>query len=241
MVFLLDDQNPSRIPNPKEADENGMVAVSESLGVERLISAYRTGLFPWMKMEQEPNFWCWFSPDPRMVLHPKNFKTSRSLKKALVHEQFEIRVDQNFRQTMEACARSPRPNQESTWIEKEMIDDYEKLHKMGIAHSLEAFIGNEMVGGLYGLAFGKMFFGESMYHTVPEASKVCLAHLIKISKKFGIAMIDCQAHTNHLEKMGAAEIPRGEFTQKLGILLNESISVVPWDKLSESSNLARLL
>ena len=238
MIFLLDDQNPSLIPNPDQADENGMVAVSLSLGTERLIAAYQKGIFPWMKMEQKPHYWCWFSPDPRMVLNPSNLIISRSLKKALNDEKFEIRIDQNFRQTMESCAQSPRPGQESTWIEPEMINDYEKLHELGIAHSIEAWLKEKQVGGLYGLALGKMFFGESMFHQVPEASKVCLAHLANLCQKYGIAKIDCQAHTPHLEKMGAREIPRNQFYADLSHFLQNKESVVPWEELSKSSTLA---
>ena len=238
MVYLLDDENPSLIPHPQQADENGMVAVSDTLGVHRLIAAYKKGIFPWMRMEQEPNFWCWFSPDPRMVLRPENLKVSRSLQKAVRSKKFEIRVDQNFSEVMRSCANSPRPDQESTWIEADMIKDYKKLHEMGIAHSIEAYLDNERIGGLYGLALGKMFFGESMFHTVPEASKVCLYQLSEISKTYGIALIDCQAHTPHLEKMGASEISRSEFSENLSRLLEQSESVVPWSDLSESSNLA---
>ena len=239
MIFLLDNEEPALIPDPFQADDNGMIAVSENLGVNRLVAAYQKGIFPWMKMEQEPFYWCWFSPDPRMVLNPSNLRISRSLKKALTGENFEIRIDQNFRKTMEACAKSTRPGQESTWIEPEMIDDYEKLHQMGIAHSIEAWQEGKQVGGLYGLAFGKMFFGESMFHQVPEASKVCLAHLASLSQKHGIEMIDCQAHTPHLEKMGAREIPRIQFCADLSRLLKNKESVIPWKVLSKSSTLAR--
>jgi leucyl/phenylalanyl-tRNA--protein transferase len=140
---------------------------------------------------------------------------------------------------MEACAKSPRPGQESTWIEPEMIDDYEKLHQMGIAHSIEAWQEGKQVGGLYGLSFGKMFFGESMFHQVPEASKVCLAHLAFLSNKYGIEMIDCQAHTPHLEKMGAREIPRIQFCSDLSRFIKNKQSVIPWEELSKSSTLAR--
>ena len=239
MIFLLEDEEPALIPDPVQADDNGMIAVSENLGVNRLVAAYQKGIFPWMKMEQEPFYWCWFSPDPRMVLNPSNLRISRSLKKALTCGNFEIRIDQNFRKTMEACAKSTRPGQESTWIEPEMIDDYEKLHQMGIAHSIEAWHEGKQVGGLYGLAFGKMFFGESMFHQVPEASKVCLAHLASLSQKYGIEMIDCQAHTHHLEKMGAREIPRIQFCADLSRFLKNKESVIPWKGLSKSSTLAR--
>jgi leucyl/phenylalanyl-tRNA--protein transferase len=240
MIFLLDDQYPSLIPDPEKADENGMVAVSETLGTKRLIAAYQKGIFPWMKMEQEPNYWCWFSPEPRMVLKPYNLKISRSLKKALLSESFEIRIDDTFEDTMRSCAKSPRPGQESTWIEEDMIRDYTKLHELGITHSIETYHDGKKVGGLYGLAMGKMFFGESMFHIVPEASKICLAHLVQLSCKYGIELIDCQAHTPHLEKMGAGEIPRNEFFGQLKNFLKDSQSVIPWKELAESSTLARL-
>ena len=240
MIFLLDDQYPSLLPEPEKADENGMVAVSETLGIERLVAAYQKGIFPWMKMEQEPNYWCWFSPEPRMVLRPSNLRISRSLKKALNTESFEIRIDHAFEETMRSCARSSRPSQESTWIEDDMIHDYTKLHELGITHSIEAYLEGERVGGLYGLAMGKMFFGESMFHDVPEASKICLAHLVQISTQYGIELIDCQAHTPHLEKMGASEIPRSEFSEHIKNLLKDSRSVVPWKELANSSALARL-
>ena len=240
MIFLLDDQYPSLIPDPEKADENGMVAVSETLGIERLIAAYQKGIFPWMKMEQEPNYWCWFSPELRMVLKPSNIKISRSLKKALLSESFEIRIDHTFEDTMRSCAKALRPGQESTWIEEDMIRDYTKLHELGITHSIEAYHDGKKVGGLYGLAMGKMFFGESMFHIVPEASKICLAHLAQLSCKHGIELIDCQAHTPHLEKMGAGEIPRNEFSEQLKNFLKDSQSVIPWKELAESSTLARL-
>ena len=239
MIFLLDDRYPTLLPDPEQADENGMVTVSKTLGTERIIAAYKKGIFPWMKMEQEPFYWCWFSPNPRMVLHPTDLNISRSLKKAITSSKFEIRIDHSFEDTMRLCASAKRPGQESTWIEDEMIKDYSALHHLGIAHSIEAFIKNEKVGGLYGLAIGKMFFGESMFHREPEASKVCLAELINISTEFGIELIDCQAHTPHLEKMGAVEISRTEFSNKLNHLLKVSESIVPWKKLAKSSTLAR--
>ena len=193
-----------------------------------------------MKMEQDPNYWCWFSPEPRMVLKPSALKISRSLKKVLISESFEIRIDYAFEETMRSCAKSLRPGQESTWIEEDMIIDYNKLHQMGITHSIEAYLKGKRVGGLYGLALGKIFFGESMFYNVPEASKVCLAHLVHLSQQYGIELIDCQAHTPHLEKMGACEIPRSEFSKLLKDLLQSSMSVVPWKELSRSSTLARL-
>ena len=240
MIFLLHDRNPSLMPEVEKAEDNGMLAVSKVLGIERLTAAYKKGIFPWMKMDQEPHYWCWFSPDPRMVLLPCEFKISRSLKKAIKSETFEVRIDCSLEETMRSCAQSLRPEQESTWIEEDMIQDYLKLHRLGITHSIEAFIAGKRVGGLYGLAMGKMFFGESMFHQVPEASKICLAHLVTLSLQYGIQLIDCQAHTTHLEKMGAKQIPRSIFSNQLQLFLKESTSVIPWKELSHSSTLARL-
>ncbi len=235
VATLLDEDDPQWFPDPNASDDHGLVAVSESLGPARLLAAYGRGIFPWMKLEAPPHLWCWFSPNPRMVLYPSQMRVSRSLKKAIESNRFAIRIDQDFRETMRACARSPRPAQESTWIEEDMIDDYCELHRMGIAHSIEAFNGEHRVGGLYGLAMGKVFFGESMFHLEAEASKVCLAHLVKLSLKYGISMIDCQARTSHLEKMGAVEIHRGEFNCRLMEFLEPPDSVIPWLKLRETS------
>ena len=168
-----------------------------------------------MKMDFAPFYWCWFSPDPRMLLFPDEFKTSRSLRKAIREERFEIRIDHDFRSTIEACASVERPTQETTWIERDMIEDYVALHEQGIAHSFEAYDGDELAGGLYGLSMGSLFFGESMFHHASEASKVCLAKLAEVACRNGFAFIDCQVHTPHLESMGAREIERARFLDLL--------------------------
>ena len=212
MIFLLDDQNPSLMPEVEKAEDNGMLAVSQDLGIERLTAAYHKGIFPWMKMDQEPHYWCWFSPDPRMVLQPCDFKISRSLKKAIKSEKFEVRIDCSLEETMRSCAQSSRPEQESTWIEEDMIQDYLKLHRLGITHSVEAFIAGKRVGGLYGLAMGKMFFGgihvSSSTRGIQDLSE---PFIVTLSLQYGIQLIDCQAHTPHLEKMGAKQIPETYF------------------------------
>ena len=145
-VYFLDDSDPVWFPDPALSDKEGLVAVSETLTTDRLVLAYQKGIFPWLKMGEYP-LWHWFSPDPRFLLFPKNFKVSRSLKKALKEKKFEIRTNRNFQLTMESCAQSQRPGQESTWIEKDMIVDYCKLNQMGIAHSIEAYYNDELVGG----------------------------------------------------------------------------------------------
>ena len=213
-VYFLDDSDPAWFPDPALSNKDGLVAVSETLTTDRLVLAYQKGIFPWLKMGEYP-LWHWFSPDPRFLLFPKNFKVSRSLKKALKEKKFEIRTNRNFQLTMESCAQSQRPGQESTWIEKDMIVDYCKLNQMGLAHSIEAYYNNKLVGGLYGLCLGKSFFGESMFYKMPEASKVCFAKLVDVALENNFHFIDCQVPTPHLEKLGAIQIPRSDFLSKL--------------------------
>ena len=234
MLTLLDEREPAWFPDPSLYDDQGLVAVSESLGPERIKSAYQRGIFPWMKMDFDPHFWCWFSPNPRMVLKPTELKLSKSMERVLRQNRFEIRVDSQFEETMRACASSKRPNQESTWIEEDMIRDYSQLHQEGIAHSIEAYEKNELVGGLYGLAMGRVFFGESMFHRKPNASKACFAHLAKVTESEGVDLIDCQVHSKHLESLGAREIPRQEYLDSLPQLLAPLASVVNWKRFSEN-------
>ena len=155
---VLDETNPEFFPDPLEADAEGFIGFSESLSSRRLISAYQQGIFPWMKLDEAPFYWCWFSPDPRMCLYPAEFKVSRSLKKALKEKHFQIRVDQNFEKVMRKCAEIKRSHESSSWIETDMIEQYSELHRLGIAHSIEAYQGKELVGGLYGLAMGQGIF-----------------------------------------------------------------------------------
>ena len=229
-IYFLDDRDPPWFPDPSLSDREGLVAVSETLGSERLILAYQNGIFPWLKMGEYP-LWHWFSPDPRFLLFPSEFKISRSLKKAIKEKTFEIRINQNFRKTMESCAQSKRPDQESTWIENDMIEDYCKLNEMGIAHSIEAYHRENLVGGLYGLCIGQSFFGESMFYNLPEASKACLAKLVEIALKNDFHFIDCQVPTPHLQKMGASEIPRENFLAKLKNSLSNKPVNLDWNKI----------
>ena len=232
MITLLDEENPTWFPDPKDSSEDGLVAVSEKLGTGRLVEAYRIGIFPWMKMDHSPNFWCWFSPNPRMVLYPEKLIISDSLQRVIKNGNFEIKVDFGFTETMRACASAKRPKQEATWIEEDMIREYTKLHNMGITHSVEAFLNGERVGGLYGLAMGEVFFGESMFHTVSNASKVCLVYLTDLCRKAGVRLIDCQVYTKHLESMGAEEITREQYLETLKNLISSPKSVIDWDLLS---------
>ena len=231
MICVLDEDLTSGFPDPRKYDDDGLVAMSKTLEPQRILDAYKQGIFPWIKMERSPYFWCWFSPNPRMVLYPTDLKVSKSLERVIKSKKFEIRLNFGFQETMQACAKVQRPEQESTWIEDDMTRHYSAIHEMGFAHSIEAFHHNRRVGGLYGLAMGKIFFGESMFHLVPDASKVCLAHLVEVSLSYGIELIDCQVPTNHLQSMGARTIPRNQFLNSLNDLITSENSVVDWTKI----------
>jgi leucyl/phenylalanyl-tRNA---protein transferase len=194
---------------------NGLLCAGGDLSPERLVDAYRHGIFPWYS-EGDPILW--WSPDPRMVLFPGELKVSRSLRKAVGRGEFEVRVDTAFREVIEACA-APRDGHAGTWIVPEMVDAYTRLHELGFAHSVEAWKEGDLAGGLYGLALGKVFFGESMFTRVADASKVALVHLVERLRQRGCRVIDCQQATAHLASLGAREIPRKTFAQ----LLEESI------------------
>jgi leucyl/phenylalanyl-tRNA--protein transferase len=198
---------------------NGLLCAGGELSTQRLIEAYRHGIFPWFS-EGDPILW--WSPDPRMVLFPDELKVSRSLRKTVQRGVYETRVDTAFREVMEACA-APREGQHGTWIMPEMVAAYTKLHHMGIAHSFESWRDGELVGGLYGLALGKVFFGESMFARAPDASKVALVKLVEALQARDFRVIDCQQATAHLSSLGAREIPRKEFSK----LLQESIQYPP--------------
>lgn len=193
-------------------EPNGLLAAGGSLTPERLLEAYRHGIFPWFS-PGDPVLW--WSPDPRMVLFPAELKISASLEKILLKGTFEVRFDTSFEQVMRACA-APRAGQAGTWINEQMIAAYCELNRQGYAHSVETWLDGKLVGGLYGVALGRMFYGESMYSAAPNASKVALTHLAR--QQF--AMIDCQMHTPHLASLGARLIPRDEFIARLEELIH---------------------
>ncbi|HEX8873938.1 MAG TPA: leucyl/phenylalanyl-tRNA--protein transferase [Nitrosospira sp.] len=203
---------------------NGLLAVGGDLSPRRLVEAYRSGIFPWFN-EGEPILW--WSPDPRMVLFPGELKISRSLRKTLKNTDYEIRADSAFPEVIRACA-APRKGRPDTWIHEDMIAAYNTLHEMGLAHSVEVWMDGELTGGLYGIAQGKMFFGESMFSRVSGASKIALVHLVRQLECWGFGMIDCQMKTAYLESFGAREIPRNEFSQKLKELINYPGRVEKW-------------
>ena len=203
---------------------SGLLAAGGDLSPQRLIEAYHRGIFPWFN-EGEPILW--WSPDPRMVLFPGELKISRSLRKTLKKDNYEIRVDNAFSEVMQACA-APRGEQPGTWIHAEMISAYTALHEMGVAHSVEVWMRGKLMGGLYGVSQGKVFFGESMFSRIPDTSKIAFVHLVKQLEHWGFHMIDCQMKTTHLASLGGREISREEFGQKLKELVNYTERVEKW-------------
>jgi leucyl/phenylalanyl-tRNA--protein transferase len=199
-------------PHPCEAVQDGLLAVGGDLSPERLIAAYSTGIFPWYG-DNDPILW--WSPDPRMILIPDNFKVSKSLKKSLKKEKFNIRVDFAFEEIIDNCSKIPRNDQNGTWITDEMKHAYIKMHKLGLAHSFETWEENKLVGGLYGISLGRAFFGESMFHKRTDASKIAFYYLSIFAKKHNFSFIDCQLPTTHLASLGANEISRTDFLDLL--------------------------
>lgn len=207
------------------SEPNGLLAAGGDLSPQRLLEAYNKGIFPWFN-EGEPILW--WSPDPRMVLFPNELKISRSLRRTLRKDHYQIRADSSFSQVMHACA-SPRKGQAGTWIHPEMIAAYTTLHEMGLAHCVETWMDGDLVGGLYGVALGKVFFGESMFSRVPDASKIAFVHLVKQLQRWEFGLIDCQVKTGHLASLGAREISRQEFSQKLDTLITELAPGSQWN------------
>jgi leucyl/phenylalanyl-tRNA--protein transferase len=216
MIPWLDPRDPFPPVSAALGDPNGLLAAGGELSAVRLVDAYRHGIFPWFSPGQPV---LWWSPDPRMVLMPHELKVSRSLRKALRNRDYEVRADTRFRAVMQACAE-PRPEQDGTWISAEMITAYCALHAQGLAHSIETWINGELAGGLYGVALGRMFYGESMFTHAADASKIALVHLVRQIERWHFGMIDCQMHTRHLASLGAREIPRANFMRKLQELVD---------------------
>jgi leucyl/phenylalanyl-tRNA--protein transferase len=199
-------------PNPVDADDEGLLCYGGDLSVERLLSAYSSGIFPWFN-EDDPILW--WSPNPRFVLFPQDLHISKSLKRTIKKNLFEIKYDTAFVQVMIECANAKRPDTEGTWIVPEMIESYSELHKAGFAHSFEAWYDGELVGGGYGVAIGDIFCGESMFAKKSDASKVAFVHLVERLKSNGFSLIDSQIHTDYLEKFGAVHISRDEYLIKV--------------------------
>ena len=190
-------------------EPNGLIAIGGDLSIDRMLLAYKNGIFPWYG-EGEPILW--YSPNPRMVIPPDKLHVSKSLKKILHSSQFRVCIDMAFKEVILQCRTVQRPGQSGTWIDDEMVKSYCQLHKLGYAHSYEVYKNDELVGGLYGVALGRVFFGESMFSLVSNASKVAFAHLLQKSK---YCLIDCQIENQHLESLGAFKMPRDLFIQQL--------------------------
>ena len=213
-IIALDPSRPEQdFPNLDKAlrDPNGLLAIGGCLSQIRLINAYRQGIFPWYNPD-EPILW--WSPNPRLVLFPDKLIISRSLKKTLRRNTFTVTFDQAFQEVITACA-SLREEKTGTWITKEINLAYTDLHKAGYAHSVETWLNGQLVGGLYGVALGQVFFGESMFHRTTDASKVAFVHLVEQLKRWEYQLIDCQVHTSHLSSFGAINFARNEFKNLL--------------------------
>jgi len=197
-------------PNPNDANEDGIVAWGGDLTPSRLIRAYQNGIFPWYSKD-DPIIW--WSTNPRLIMELDDFKLSRSLNKSI--KKFQYKFDSNFKEVIQNCSLAPRSNQHGTWIQDEIIEAYCVLHDMGVAHSVESYIEGKLVGGLYGVVVGKVFCGESMFSHVGDASKSAYAMLVKHLKFWGYDFIDCQVPTEHLKSLGAKEVSREYFLDRL--------------------------
>ncbi len=213
-------------PDPALAEPGGLLAVGGDLSVPRLVAAYERGIFPWFGPD-EPILW--WSPDPRFVLLPQDLHVGRSLRKTLRRGRYEVRFDHDFRSVLEGCARVPRPGQDGTWITDSMREAYTRLFEAGYAHSVEAYEDGRLVGGLYGVAMGRVFFGESMFARAPDASKVAFVVGLAWMRRHGLALVDCQLPTAHLARFGARPVPRTLFLADLGrFLAQPGLPIGPW-------------
>jgi len=204
-------------PPPELAREDGLLAVGGDLSIPRLILAYRQGIFPWYN-PGEPIFW--WSPDPRLILEPSNLHVSRRLERIIRQGRLQVTLDRAFNEVIRACSETRMKRGEGTWLTLEMIEAYTKLHYLGKTHSVETWQGDRLVGGLYGIAIGRIFFGESMFTKVSNASKVAFVTLVRQLSEWGFAMIDCQVTTWHLLSFGAKEIPRSFFLERIKKLID---------------------
>lgn len=224
MIPWLSAIDPFPLCSTALREPNGLLAAGGELSPARLIDAYSHGIFPWFNAGEPILWWC---PSPRLVLLPSELKVSRSLKKTIRNRVYEVRLDCAFTEVMQGCAE-PRKGQSGTWITPEMIAAYTQLHQMGIAHSAETWVDGVLVGGLYGIALGRMFYGESMFANVTDASKIAFVHLVWQLKRWGFGLIDCQMQTAHLSSFGAREIPRTDFLRRVSKLIQYSPAALCW-------------
>lgn len=226
-LTVLNPRNPEQdFPAVKQAlrEPDGLLAIGGCLSEKRLLNAYRHGIFPWYNFG-EPILW--WSPDPRMVLFPDKLIVSRSLRKTLRQNRFSVTFDRAFTEVIAACA-APRPGADGTWITTDIDEAYKRLHRLGIAHSVEAWFEGELVGGLYGVALGQVFFGESMFHTKTDASKVAFVTLVERLKVWDYQLVDCQIYSTHLASLGAEEIDRTDFVNLLNRYCDACVSQSAW-------------
>ena len=211
-IAFLDHHDP--FPNTDQAliEPNGLIAISNTLKSERIIEAYKQGIFPWFN-QHEPILW--WSPDPRLVLFPDDLKISSSLSKKIKKNNYQFEVDKNFLSVIKSCSEVKRKDQDGTWIDERIINAYAELHQIKIAHSFEIYFNGNLVGGLYGIILDDVFFGESMFHYETDASKIAFVLAIQYLENMGVKMIDCQMKTKHLLSFGAKEITRNHFIQLL--------------------------
>jgi leucyl/phenylalanyl-tRNA--protein transferase len=221
-VFRLDER---LVFPPVHLAEDGLLALGGDLRPERLLLGYTQGIFPWYA-ENLPILW--HSPDPRMVMTTRDLVVQRSLKKAIRRKPYRLTMDQAFLRVLEGCSSSPRPGQNGTWLIPEMVDAYTRLFDLGFAHSIEAWKDDELVGGLYGVSLGAAFFVESMFARAPDASKIAYVACIRQLAAWSIGLIDCQVHTEHLERFGAEEWPRAQFLASLRSCVGAETRRGPW-------------
>jgi leucyl/phenylalanyl-tRNA--protein transferase len=213
-------------PDPSLAEPDGLLAVGGDLAPERLVAAYALGIFPWFD-EDTPILW--WSPDPRLVLFPAELHVPRSLARTLRRGNVRITADRAFERVIRRCAEARRPGQRGTWITAGMAEAYGRLHALGLAHSFEAWEGDTLVGGLYGVSLGAAFFGESMFSDRPDASKLAFVRSVAFLASRGVELVDCQVRTEHLVRFGAREIPRAEFLRRLAAALERPTLRGPWE------------
>ncbi|MFT4564042.1 MAG: leucyl/phenylalanyl-tRNA--protein transferase [Gammaproteobacteria bacterium] len=228
LYWVRDERFADQFPATEHALEepNGLLAAGGDLSVGRILEAYKQGIFPWFS-DGQPILW--WAPDPRSILHPDGLKVSRSLRKTLKREPFVVTFDEAFGEVIRGCA-APRRDAAGTWVTQSMIDAYEALHRHGHAHSIECWLAEELVGGLYGLAIGKVFFGESMFSRVTDSSKVAMVNLVARLNEWGYQLIDCQVHNPHLVSLGAKTISRSEFDRMLAEHCAAEPSALAWQK-----------
>ena len=225
-ILSLLDPDQVAFPDTSAAlsDPNGLLAVGGDLTPEWLLAAYRRGIFPWFSDDQPI---LWWSPSPRCIVRPETTEFSRSLKKVIRQGRYQVTFDQAFEQVLDGCA-APRAQESGTWITQDMREAYLEMHQLGHAHSVETWLNGTLVGGLYGLAIGQVFFGESMFHRATDASKVAFAYLVRQLSSWGCRLIDCQVSNPHLTSLGAIEVPRPVFERLLQDGVSEPAFPLPW-------------